>query len=109
MMASDDGCNAWGSIRQPPSHSAFGGPLPRGRLRRFPRIKMVDLVLTRIASSMKEDWLGAHLWLLPSLPWKSWGGKLAPFERVLSWPASTLLFVDTSRMWRFRMDRPRCS
>ena len=59
MLASDDGHNAWGPFYRPASNSAFEGPLPRGRQWRFPRIEMVDLVLARIASSMKEDWFGA--------------------------------------------------
>ena len=38
MLASDGGHNAWVANFRPPSRSAFEGPLPPGRLRRFPRI-----------------------------------------------------------------------
>ena len=49
MMAGDDGRNAWAPNFRSPSNSALEGPLPRGRLWRFPRIEMVELVLARIA------------------------------------------------------------
>ena len=93
MMVSDDVHNARDPCFRPPSNPAFEGPLPRGRSWRFPRIEMVDLGLARIASSMSEDWFGAHLRLIPLFPWKNWSCKLAPCERVLSWPAGTSLFV----------------
>ena len=57
---------------------------------------MVDLVLSRIASSLKEAWFGVHLCLIPLLPRQNWGGKLAQFERVILRPAGTSLFVDRS-------------
>ena len=58
MMASDDGHNAWVPNFRSPSNSALEGPLPWGRLWRFPRIEMVDLALSQIALSMKETWFG---------------------------------------------------
>ena len=57
---------------------------------------MVDIVVARVASSFKEDWFGAHICLMPLAPCKNWSSKLAPFERVILWPAGTALFVDTS-------------
>ena len=68
MLASDDGRNARGPFYRPPSNSVFEGPLPRGRQWRFPTAEIVDLVLARIASSMKEGWFGAHLCLIPLQP-----------------------------------------
>ena len=69
MLASDDGRSAWVADYRPPSRSAFEGPLPRGRLWWFPRAEMVELVLSRIGASMREDWSGSHLVLLPLLSW----------------------------------------
>ena len=63
---------------------------------------MVDLVLSRIASSMREDWRGTHLVLLPQLPWKPWFPKLPLYERVLEWNPDAQLFADSStgqRKW----------
>ena len=93
MTASYDGHNARGPFCRPPSNSAFEDPLPRSRLWWFPRIGMVDLALARIASSLVEDWFGAHLCMIPLLPRKNWSGKLAPFERVILWPAGAALFA----------------
>ena len=47
-------------------------------------IGMAELVLARIAASMREEWFGTHLGLLPLIPWKHWLPKLALFARVLS-------------------------
>ena len=47
------------------SNSAFGGPLPPGRLWRFPRAGLIQLVLPRIGESFKGDWYGANVCLLP--------------------------------------------
>ena len=68
----------------------------------FPRIGMVELVLARIALSVKETWFGCHLLLVPLIPWKPWMPKLGRFERVLVWDAFTPLFADSSsgnRQW----------
>ena len=102
MLASDDGRNAWVPDFRPPSNSAFEGPLPPGRFRRFPRIEMVRMVLARIAAYMREEWRGTHLVLAPLAPWKRWLPKLARFERVLVWNAGTQMFADCSsgrRLW----------
>ena len=102
MLASDDGRNAWVPDFRPPSNSAFEGPLPPGRFRRFPRIEMVRMVLARIAAYMREEWRGTHLVLAPLAPWKHWLPKLARFERVLVWNAGTQLFADCrsgKRLW----------
>ena len=65
MMASGGGSNAWRARFLPPSNSAFGGPLPLGRLWRFPRAGLIQLVLPRIGESFKGDWYGANVCLLP--------------------------------------------
>ena len=89
MLASDSGHNAWVANFRPPSNSSFEGPLPPGRLRRFPGIEMAELVLARVAASMREERQGAHLVLVPLIPWKHWLPKLARFQRVLAWAADT--------------------
>ena len=68
MLASDDGHNAWVPDFRPPSNSAFEGPLPPGRLRRLTGIEMAELVLARIAASLRENWRGTHLVLAPLVP-----------------------------------------
>ena len=70
MLASDDGHNAWVANFRPPANSAFEGPSPNGQLWRFPRFDMAELVLGRIAASMRGERFGAHLVLLPQIPWK---------------------------------------
>ena len=63
---------------------------------------MAELVLSRIASSMREAWRGTHLVMLPLLPWKTWFPKLSLFARELEWSADTQLFADSSsghRAW----------
>ena len=63
---------------------------------------MVDPVLSRIASSMREDWSGAHLVLLPQLPWKPWFPGLPLYNRVMEWSPDAQLFADSSsgeRKW----------
>ena len=55
VLACDDGPNVWGPQFRPPSDSAFEAPLPPGQLWGFPRIDVIDLVLTRAASSLEED------------------------------------------------------
>ena len=97
MLASDDGSHAWKPAFRPPSNSAFEGSLPVGRLWWFPRIDMADLVLSRIPASLRERWFGSHLRLCPVMPWKSRCPKLASFERVISWPADVVLFVEQRR------------
>ena len=77
MLASDDGHNAWVADYRSPSRSAFEGPLPNGRLWWFPRAEIVELVLARIAASMREDWTGSRLVLPPLLPWQPWFPKLS--------------------------------
>ena len=96
MMANDDGHNAWVPNFRSPSNSALEGPLLRGRLWRFPRYEMVDLVAGRIYASMKENWFGCHLLLVPLIPWKPWMTKLGRFERAMVWGALAPLFVDSS-------------
>ena len=96
MMASDDGHNAWVPVYRSPSNSALEGPLPWGRLWWFPRYDMVDLVVNRILASVKENWFGCHILLVPLLPWKPWVPKLSGFERVITWDANAPLFVDSS-------------
>ena len=106
MMASDDGHNAWVAAFRSPSNSALEGPLPRGRLWWFPRYDMVDLVVNRILASIKEDWSGSHILLVPMLPWKPWIPKLSRFEQVLTWEAGVPLFVDSSTGHRERLASP---
>ena len=63
---------------------------------------MVDLVLSRIAASMREDWSGTHLALPPHLPRKPWFPRLPVYERVLEWNPDARLFADSStgqRKW----------
>ena len=96
MLASDDGHNAWGANFRSPSNSAWEGPLPSGQLWWFPRQEMVDLTIGRILASLREDWAGRHLLLVPLVPWKQWIPKLSLFERVMVWDAFTSLFVDSS-------------
>ena len=96
MMASDDGHNAWAPVYRSPSNSALEGPLPWGRLWWFPRYDMVDIVANRILASMKENWFGCHLLLVPLIPWKPWMPKLSRFERVIVWDTAAPLFIDGS-------------
>ena len=107
MMASDDGRNAWAPNFRSPSNSALEGPPPWGRLWWFPRIAMADLVLPRIALSVKEAWFGCHLLLAPLSPWKAWIPKLSQFERVLVLGAVKPLFADSSsghRQWALMVE-----
>ena len=67
---------------------------------------MVDLVVNRILASLKEDWSGSHILLVPMLPWKPWIPKLSRFERVLTWDAGVPLFVDSSTGRRERLASP---
>ena len=63
---------------------------------------MIDLVLARIASSMREEWFGTHLVLLPQLPLKPWFPRLPLYERVLEWNPGAQLFADSGtgqRKW----------
>ena len=57
---------------------------------------MVELVLPRIAFSVKEAWFGCHLLLAPLLPWEPRMPKLSLSERVLIWDAFSPLFADSS-------------
>ena len=101
-MASDDGHNAWVTNYRSPSRSAFDGPLPNRQLWRFPRAGMIDLVVPRIASSMREEWFGTHLALLPQLPRKPWFPTLPLYGRVLEWNRGAQLFAYSStdqRKW----------
>ena len=54
----------------------------------------MDLALSRITSSLKENWFGPHPCLCPLQPWEPWFPGLAPLERVISRPADMLLFVE---------------
>ena len=102
MLASDDGRNAWVANFRPPSNSAFEGPLPNDQLWRFPRIEMAELVLARTAASMRGEWQGTHLALLPQIHWKPWFPRLSRFERALEWSPDARLFADNSsghRAW----------
>ena len=83
MMASFGGSNAWRSQYRPPSNSAFEGPLPSGRLWRFPRTDLIELALSRISESSKESGSGPHVCLLPFQPSKNWYAKLGGFEQVI--------------------------
>ena len=65
-----------------PSNPAFESPLPTERLRRFPYTDLIELVLSRISESFKEDWPGTHVCFAPARPWKNWYSKLAGFEQV---------------------------
>ena len=94
MLACDDGSDAWVPNYRCPSNTTFEGPPPSGQLWRFPRIDMVDLVLTGAVAPLKEDWPGAHLRLRPLMTWKSWYPKLSYFERTALWTADASLFVD---------------
>ena len=96
MLASDDGHNAWVPHFRPPPNSAFEGPLPQCGLRWFSRIEMAVLVLARIAASMREEWSGTNLALVPLVPWKHWLPKLARLERELVRNSNTHLFADCS-------------
>ena len=96
MMASDNGRNARAPNFRSPSNSALEGPLPWGRLWRFPRIEIVDLVLPRIALSIKEAWFGCRLLLVLLFPWKPWVTEWSQFERVLVWGSFTPLYTDSS-------------
>ena len=96
MLASDDGHNAWAANYRSPARSAFEGPLPDGQLWRFPRAEMAELVLARIAASMREAWVGSHLVLLPLLPWQPWFPRLSLYERVVEWSSDAQLFADSS-------------
>ena len=98
MMARGDGYNAWVPDLRPPPNSALEGPLLWGRLWWFPRYSgdMVDLLVSRIHASTKENWFGCHLVLVPLIPWKPWMSKLCRFERVIVWGAFTPLLVDSS-------------
>ena len=93
LLARDDGSNAWGPQFRSPSNSAFEGPLPPGRFRRFPGIDMIDRVLTRAASSL-EDWSGPHLRLCPLESRRPWYPMLAFFERIISRPSRLSLFLN---------------
>ena len=106
VMASDDGRNAWAPVYRSPSNSALEGPLPWGRLWWFPRYDMVDLVANRILASIKENWFGTHLLLVPLIPWKPWMPKLSRFERVIAWGSSIPLFVDSSSGHREWLQSP---
>ena len=55
---------------------------------------MIDRVLTRAASSLREDWPGPHLRLRPLKSWKPWCPKLAFFEHIILWPSDLSLFLD---------------
>ena len=67
---------------------------------------MVDLVANRILASIKENWFGAHLLLVPLIPWKPWLSKLSRFERVIVWGAVVPLFVDSSSGHREWLQTP---
>ena len=84
MLASDDGPDAWGPIFRPPANLAFEGSSPVGRSWWFPRIDMVDLVLSHIVGSLGEGSSGSHLCLRPLMLWEPRYPKLASFERVIS-------------------------
>ena len=72
----------------------FEGPLLSGKMRRFPRTDIIDLASDRVLRSIKEEWLGAHVRLLPAQPRKRWYPKLRDRKRVLQWTADSDLFVD---------------
>ena len=93
MLARTDGPNAWGPQFRSPSNSAFEGPLPPGQLRLFPRIDMIDRVLTRVASSLEEYWSGPHVRFCLFKSWKPGRPKLAFFEHIILWPAGLSLFL----------------
>ena len=67
---------------------------------------MVDLVVNRILASVKENWFGCHILLVPLLPWKPWVPKLSRFERVITWDADVPLFVDSSTGHREWLQAP---
>ena len=54
MMARDVGPNAVGPNYMSPPRSAFEGPLPPGRVRWFPRVGMIELVLDRVLRATRE-------------------------------------------------------
>ena len=62
----------------------------------FPRAEMAELVLARIAASMREDWIGSRLVRLPLLPWKPWFPRLPLYERAAEWSSGAQLFADSS-------------
>ena len=59
-----------------------------------PKTEMVDLVLSSISLSMRQNWFGSHLCPFPLSPWKNWCARSASFECVTKWPANALLFVE---------------
>ena len=93
MLARDDGPNPWGPQFRPPSNSAFARPLPPGQLLRFPSINLIDRVLARAASSLKDS-SGPHMCLCPLKSRKPWYPKLAFFEHIILWPSRLSLFLD---------------
>ena len=56
---------------------------------------MVEPVLCRIFSSMREDWRGTHSALLPLLPWEPWCPKLPLLSREMEWGTDVQLFADS--------------
>ena len=68
MAASDDVSNSRGPAYRFPSNSAFEGPLPESRLRRSPRMELVELVKGR-PSPRRWRWSN---WLRVEWGWSSW-------------------------------------
>ena len=102
MLASNDGRNAWAANFRPPANSAFEGSLPNGQLWRFPRIEIAGSALGRIAAPTRAGRRGAHLVLLPQIPWKPRFPRLPQYERALEWNSGAHLFANSStghRTW----------
>ena len=95
-MSDDKGPNDRRNRFPSPARSAFEGPFPPGKLRRFPRADLIDLALGRIRWSMREEWSGVHARLLPARPREGRFTKLNGFTRVLRWTSYSDLFIDRS-------------
>ena len=96
MMSDDRGLNDWRDRFRSPARSALEEPSSLGRLSRFPRVDRIDMLLGRIRRSMRGDWFGTHVRLLPAQPCVGWFPKLNGFARVLKCAADSDLFVGES-------------
>ena len=92
VKAFGDGSNALRRVFRFLSNSAFEGPLPEGRLRRFSRVAMIGLASGRLPRAAEEGWKGSAFRLVPD-QWRRWFPKQRPFDILLRFPMDAPLFA----------------
>ena len=100
VTSGDRGLGAWCDRIRSPARSAFEGPWPSGQLRLFPRVDFIDMASGRIRRSIREDWSGTHVCLLPAQSSKGWLPKLSGLTRVPQGSAGSDMFSDRSGGFR---------